>query len=62
MDFEGSGLVIDSVSIKASSQTFQTGQIQWTVCGDNDLCVQLNGGMCGDKLKKKGGGESCCAY
>ena len=48
MDFEGSGLVIDSVSIKASSQTFQTGQIQWTVCGGDDLCVQLNGGMCGD--------------
>ena len=43
VDLEPSGLVIDNATIRASSQTFQTGHIEWTVCGD-DSCVQLNGG------------------
>ncbi|XP_072034952.1 peptide-N(4)-(N-acetyl-beta-glucosaminyl)asparagine amidase-like isoform X2 [Amphiura filiformis] len=58
MDFDDSGLVIDQVTIKACSQTFQTGHIEWTVCGGDDVCVQLSGGAEAERVSALNGSKS----
>ncbi|XP_064620227.1 peptide-N(4)-(N-acetyl-beta-glucosaminyl)asparagine amidase-like [Lineus longissimus] len=41
-DFRESGLVVDHVTIKACSATYESGTIRWTLCSDAS-CVMLDG-------------------